>query len=515
MGFGAILSKHGEVTLANPATDRPLAETALDIFTTALEACNIPAAFDRNLHFQDRALLLHPDPLQQPDSIDLDRFKKIFIIAFGKAALSMTDALLARLPEKLNIHGVCSAPGIPKEHTRQIRYFAGGHPLPNKDSFAAARATLSLLKSARKDTFIFFLISGGGSAMHELPLNKEISLEDTIAFHESLVASGATITEINTVRKYFSAVKGGRLALAAPLAEKLTLLLADVPLKDRTAVASSPTIRDESTPDQCREILARYRLLERFPFKVREHFAMLGLDSAAGRPAARTESKTEAMFEAKFETDFEEGRPAAKTPARNLRWMLSLPRQDEVDPAVAFANSRFETLLSNHDFVNAACQRAAALGFKVVIDNSCDDWDYAKAAAYLLDRFHTLRREHPRLCLLSSGEVTVTLGPNPGCGGRNQQLALTAALDLDDYSGENLVFLSAGSDGIDGDSPAAGAIADTTTIARARSYHFDPEKTLASFDTCTLFTALGDSIVTGPTGNNLRDLRVLLAVSKP
>jgi hydroxypyruvate reductase len=179
---------------------------------------------------------------------------------------------------------------------------------------------------------------------------------------------------------------------------------------------------------------------------------------------------------------------------------------------VAFANSRFETLLSNHDFVNAACQRASSLGFKVVIDNSCDDWDYAKAAAYLLDRFHALRREHPRLCLLSSGEVTVTLGPNPGCGGRNQQLALTAALDLGDYSGENLVFLSAGSDGIDGDSPAAGAIADTTTIARARSYHFDPEQTLAEFDTCTLFTALGDSIVTGPTGNNLRDLRVLLAV---
>jgi hydroxypyruvate reductase len=107
--------------------------------------------------------------------------------------------------------------------------------------------------------------------------------------------------------------------------------------------------------------------------------------------------------------------------------------------------------------------------------------------------------------------VTVTLGPTHGCGGRNQQLVLTTALDLANYEGENLTFLSAGSDGIDGDSPAAGAIADTTTVARARSYHFDPEETLARFDTCTLFTALGDSIVTGPTGNNLRDLRVMLA----
>jgi hydroxypyruvate reductase len=471
--------------LTIPLADRPLADTALDIFTTALEDCNIAAAFDRHLHFEENTLLLHPPSPHQPDAIDLSRFKKIFVIAFGKAALTMTNALLDRLPQKLNIHGVCSAPTLPKEHTRQIRYFAGGHPLPNKDSFAAAKATLKLLKSARKDTFIFFLISGGGSAMHELPLNKHISLEDTIAFHESLVASGATITEINTVRKYFSAVKGGRLALSAPEANKLTLLLADVPLKDRTAVASSPTIQDESTLQQCREILIRYKMLERFPFKIREHYAMLGLENSAASPAV-------------------------SKPGRS---MLALSRKEEADPAVAFANSRFETLLSNHDFVNAACQRGTALGFKVVVDNSCDDWDYVKAADYLLDRFHALRAEHPRLCLLSSGEVTVTLGPDPGCGGRNQQLALTAALDLANYPGENLVFLSAGSDGIDGDSPAAGAIADTTTISRARAYHFDPEQTLAEFDSCTLFTALGDSIVTGPTGNNLRDLRVLLAVS--
>src|SRR5271163_5307906 len=271
------------MTSASPTLLKPLPEIALDIFTTALEECNVPAAFDRHLHFEEHKLFLHPSPLARPEVIDLDRFKKIFIISFGKAAFTMADALLTRLPQKMNVHGVCSAPKIPKEHTRQIRYFAGGHPLPNRDSFAAAKATLSLLKTAREDTFIFFLISGGGSAMHELPLNKHLSLEDTIGFHEALVASGATITEINTVRKYFSAVKGGRLALAAPRAEKLTLLLADVPLKDRTAVASSPTLPDESTPEECREILARYRLLEKFPFKVREYFAMLGLDAPADK----------------------------------------------------------------------------------------------------------------------------------------------------------------------------------------------------------------------------------------
>jgi hydroxypyruvate reductase len=472
--------------------NKPLPETALDIFTTALEQCNVPAAFDRHLHFEEHKLLLHPSPLLRPQVIDLDDYKKILVIAFGKAALTMTNALLDRLPQKLNVHGVCSAPIIPKEHTRQIRYFAGGHPVPNKESFAAAKATLNLLKAARKDTFIFFLISGGGSAMHELPLNKNISLEDTIAFHESLVASGATITEINTVRKYFSAVKGGRLALAAPEAQKLTLLVADVPLRDRAAVASSPTLPDVSTPEECREILSRYHLLDMFPFKVREHFATLGMDLPEGRPTAKT---------------------AAPAPKRGLH--LPGKKAPEADPEAVFSASHYDTLLSNHDFVNAARDRAETLGFKVVVDNTCDDWDYAKAARYLLDRFHHLRREYPRVCLLSSGEVTVRLGPNPGCGGRNQQFALTAALDLADYEGEDLAVLSAGSDGIDGDSPAAGAIADTTTIARARSYHFDPEETLARFDTCTLFTALGDSIVIGPTGNNLRDLRVLLAARNP
>jgi glycerate 2-kinase len=161
--------------------------------------------------------------------------------------------------------------------------------------------------------------------------------------------------------------------------------------------------------------------------------------------------------------------------------------------------------------VNAARAYAEGLGFHVVVDNTCDDWDYADASRYLLERFHELRREFPRLCLLSSGEVTVQLGPDPGCGGRNQQFALASAFELDKYPGESLAVLSAGSDGIDGNSPAAGAIADTTTIARARDYRFDPEATLAKFNACPLFTALGDTIVTGSTGNNLRDLRILLA----
>jgi len=448
-----------------------LPAAARDIFEHALDACDIGKAFDRHLHFRDKILVRHPSPhlpsIEQP----LTGYKNFYVISFGKAGLSMLNAFLARLPEKMRVRGVCSAPEISKKRQRGIRYFAGGHPLPNEHSFAAARAALALLKRAKKDTFIFFLISGGGSAMMELPSDRHISLDDTIAFYETLVGSGATITEINTVRKYFSAIKGGRLAQAAPLAGKLSLLLADVPLKDLAAVASSPTLPDYSTLAECSEILDRFHLLEKFPPLVRRYFEDLQRQHFATPPA-----------------------PGEKEAATR-----------------AFENAQFDTLLSNHDFVNAARDYAQTLGYKVVIDNSCDDWDYADAARYLLGRFHELRKEFPRLCLLSSGEVTVQLGPNPGCGGRNQQFALYAALDLAKYEDQPLAVLSAGSDGIDGNSPAAGSIVDTTTIARARSYQFDPDTTLARFDACTLFTALGDTIVTGPTGNNLRDLRILMA----
>ena len=444
-----------------------LHSAAQDIFLHALKACEVGAAFDRHLHLEGTTLVRHPSAALKPVSVPLDRYKKVFVISFGKAGLTMLESLLERLPKKIHARGVCSAPHLPKKRNWRFRYFTGGHPLPNEDSFAAAEAALKLLKRARKDTFIFFLISGGGSAMLELPRDEKIPLEDTIAFHETLIASGATITEINTVRKYFSAVKGGRLALAAPQAEKLSLLLADVPLKDLGSVASSPTLPDQSTLQQCREVLARYHLLEKFPADVRAYFETL-------TPAVEEETH---------------GAEAQE----------------------AFQHTQFDTLLSNHDFVNAARGRAQELGFRVFIDNTCDDWDYEDASRYLLKRFHELRAEHPRLCLLSSGEVTVQLSAQPGCGGRNQQFALASAFDLAKYEGQPLAVLSAGSDGIDGNSPAAGAIADTTTIARAHQYHFDPAAQLARFDTCPLFTALGDTIVTGPTGNNLRDLRILLS----
>jgi glycerate 2-kinase len=197
---------------------------------------------------------------------------------------------------------------------------------------------------------------------------------------------------------------------------------------------------------------------------------------------------------------------AEPAPARRVTSAASMSGEDET-----FRDSVFEILLSSHDLVENARALASNMGYFVAVDNSCDDWDYAEAARYLLERFHFLRRTHPKLCLLSGGEVTVVLGPTPGAGGRNQQFALACAQELAAHPGEHLTVLSAGSDGIDGNTQSAGAIVDPTTTTRARAFGFEPEESLATFDACPLFTALGDSVVTGATGHNLRDLRVLLA----
>ena len=194
--------------------------------------------------------------------------------------------------------------------------------------------------------------------------------------------------------------------------------------------------------------------------------------------------------------------------ARKVTAAATMNDEDE-----AFRDSVFEILLSSHDLTENARALAQKAGFHVVVDNSCDDWDYADAARYLLARFHALRAIHPKLCLISVGEVTVKLDRVPGAGGRNQQFVMACALELESYPGQRLTVFSAGSDGIDGNTRSAGAIADPTTVARARAFGFDPEKSLAEFNACPLFTAIGDSVVTGPTGHNLRDLRVLISES--
>lgn len=506
-----------------PGKPEALHAQAREIFAHALQASNVDAAFDKRLSFEGGRLTIRGEPSEDDFVIQLLRYEKVQVVAVGKAALSMSGSLFSRLPEGLRIKGVCCSPENAPHPYPGVRYFTGGHPLPNRASVQAAEAALHLLAQSDHNTFIFFLISGGGSALFEKPLDPAIALEDTIAFHRALLASGAAIAEMNIVRKHYSAVKGGRLAAAAPEADQVTLLISDVAAGRLDSIASGPTMPDSSTIEECREILHRYGLLERFSKSVREFFLNPDLPetpklNASFAPSLEPNQSSDAAADAV---------PAAITKAKTPAISPEYPRSSP-------GARRSIVLLSNDDLLRAAADFARNAGWHVVIDNTCDDWDYRDAACYLFERFQQLSQtlskdlrgaaggHLDRLCLLSGGEVTVHLDRHPGSGGRNQQFALAFALELasprnsalrcGDRPVTRIAVLSAGSDGVDGDSPAAGAIADDTTAARARAKGIDPDAALQSFDSFPLFNALADTIVTGPTKNNLRDLRMVLGV---
>jgi glycerate 2-kinase len=470
---------------------------ARELFTHSLNDCRIGKVLGERIRCEGTTLeVLHSPYLNRdarPIRIPLEDYREILIIAIGKAAIPLTEGLLAILPPHQQVQGICAAPSLPDRPDPRILYYAGGHPLPNQDSFRAARSALDLLRGATDKTLVLYLISGGGSTLFDLPLDPEITLADTIAFHQALVNSGATIAEINTLRKHFSAVKGGRLALAARAATKLTLQIIDVPLEHSSTVASGPTLQDPSTVEDCRNLLARHHLLETFPPAVRRFFSRPDLPETPG-DKAELKRRAEASVAAK---------------SAGLRSVTHAYVGD--DP---FGTNWLVPLLSNRDLVHAARQHAATLGYHVILDNACDDWPCDQAARYLVERLIELRNQHPgqKLCLLSGGEVTVTIDRPPGTGGRNQHFALACALLLEErLPSEPAVCLSAGSDGVDGNSHAAGAIVETSTAAGARAVGLDPTRALAAFDSGPLLTAIGNTLTTGPTGNNLRDLRIFLS----
>jgi hydroxypyruvate reductase len=426
-------------------------EIARQLFERALGASSVDKAFSRHVHC-DRGVLRVAE-----DLYDLNSYSRVFVVALGKAAHSMLAGLAEQAGERFE--GIVASPTAPQFQARAFRYFQGGHPLPNSESMHAADAILKSLNTLNQSSLALYLISGGGSATAEKPIDDEISLADLVETYRVLVHSGASIGEINTIRKHLSAIKGGRLAQAAYPAQQVSILVSDVPDNTPDALASGPTMPDSTTVSDCHALAAKYKLLAQFPASAGELFERHALEET--------------------------------------------PKSD--DPA--FVRARWWTILSNAALLEAAKQEAEGQGFTVHIDNSCDDWNYAEAADFLLEKLGNLRQKHERACLLSGGEVTVHVEPG-GIGGRNQQFALYCAEKI---AGENICGLSAGSDGIDGNSAAAGAVVDGTTLERGKARGLDIQAHLSRFNAYPFFRALGDAIVTGPTGNNLRDLRIFLA----
>jgi len=428
-----------------------MGERAREIFQRALAEASINNAFARHVHCERGILRV------REDLYDLHSYSHVLVVALGKAAHTMVEALAGQVGASLE--GIVAGSVAPATQVHGFRYFRGGHPTPNAESIQAASAILRALESLPASALVIFLLSGGGSSIVEKPIDGEISLDDLIATYRALVHSGAPIAEINTLRKHLSAVKGGRLAQAASPAQQVSVLVSDVPDNTPDALASGPTMPDSTTVEDCFRIAEKYDLLRQFPQSTRELFERHALEET--------------------------------------------PKSD--DPV--FHRARWWQILSNQTAIEEATNAAERAGFIVHVDNSCDDWDYDLAADYLLKRVRELRKQFSPVCLISGGEVTVKV-TNGGVGGRNQHFALACATKI---AGEKITVLSAGTDGIDGNSIAAGAVADGSTIARAQARGFDARAALENFDAYPLFSALGDAIEIGPTGNNLRDLRILLA----
>lgn len=426
-------------------------ESARSIFQQSLKEASISRAFSRHLECE-RGVLRICD-----DLYNLHSHSRVLVVSLGKAGHTMVEALSQIVGESLE--GIVATSVEPASQARGFRYFRGGHPTPNAESIAAANAMLRAVEFQDASSLVIFLLSGGGSSIVEKAIDDEISLDDLVATYRALVHSGAPIAEINAVRKHLSAVKGGRLSQAAFPAQQVSLLVSDVPDSTPDALASGPTMPDSTTVEDCYRIAEKYDLLAQLPKSTRELFECHALEET--------------------------------------------PKSD--DPA--FTRARWWTVLSNQTAIEEASYAAERAGFIVNVDNGCDDWDYQKAADYLLQRLRELRQQFSPVCLISGGEVTVKV-TNGGVGGRNQQFALACAEKI---PGENITVLSAGTDGVDGNSAAAGAVVDGSTAERAQKVGFDVRKSLEKFDAYPLLRALGDTIETGPTGNNLRDLRILLA----
>jgi hydroxypyruvate reductase len=424
---------------------------ARTIFDDVLAECSIARAFERQVEYT-RGVLRIADDLH-----NLDAYGRVLVLSMGKAAHAMVEALTREVGGRAE--GIVAGATDPPAQVAGFRYFCGGHPLPNAESVAAASAMLRALEAQKADALVLYMISGGASALVEKPIDDDISLADLITTYQVLVHSGAPIAEINAIRKHLSAVKGGRMTRAARAAQQVSILISDVPAGSPDALASGPTMPDSTTVEDCYRIAREHGMLEKFPASVRELFERRALEE--------TPKAADAVF-------------------RRSRWW---------------------PLLSSATAERAAVESAKQAGFTVEVDNRCDDWDFARAADHLLARVRELRQTSERACLVSAGEVTVKVGRESGTGGRNQQFALYCATKI---AGENITVLSAGTDGIDGNSSAAGAIADGTTLARAKERGLDAERALARFDAFPLFEALGDAVVTGPTGTNVRDVRVVL-----
>lgn len=432
---------------------------ALQIFRAALAAADAQQAVRRNLSMEGDRLLVGQTQIQLRD-----RARSV-VVGAGKASARMTQAIEAMLGERVS-GGLVSVKDGHSAPTCWIEIHEAGHPLPDERSLRNGRAIIERVGGLGADDVVLCLISGGGSALMEA-LGGGLTLSHLRTVTSELMHAGANIVELNCVRKHLSLIKGGQLARWAQPAAVCALILSDVVGDDLSTIASGPTCPDPTTFGDALEIIQRFGV---------------GQSSEAREVVDYLERGARGEF--------------AETPKAS-------------DPL--FARVHNHIIGSNRLAVEAAAREARARGYRTEIITTFMQGEARETAKLLVAIAREKRAQGAaRLCLLAGGETTVTVR-GQGQGGRNQELALSAAIELEGIAGVTL--LSAATDGGDGSSDAAGAIVDGETLRRARAVGLRAQPMLDQNDSHRFFAALGDQVITGPTFTNVNDLVIILIES--
>ncbi|MFQ6109255.1 MAG: glycerate kinase [Candidatus Aminicenantales bacterium] len=436
-----------------------LRKDAEAIFHAGVKAVDPARAVRRHVRCQGEVLTVGGR------TYDLKAFENVIVIGAGKASASMAQPLEEILGKRLKA-GIVQVKYGHSVPLKRIRVLESGHPVPDGAGVRGAAEIIQLVKSASEKDLVVFLISGGGSALLPSPV-RGISLEDKQRTTQILLESGATIQEINALRKHISRVKGGRLARLAYPATLVSLILSDVVGDNIDSIASGPAVPDSSTFENCLQILKKYRIRNKIPPSVLEFL----------EKGARGE----------VEETLKPGDPA-------------------------FRRTQNLIIGSNIIAARGAKRKADALGYNSLILSTFIEGEtrevarvHAAIAKEILERNNPVSRP---ACIISGGETTITIR-GKGLGGRNQEFVLAAAVEIDGL--ERVVVLSGGTDGTDGPTEAAGAIADGQTVRRAMLKSMNPEHYLQENDSYHFFKALGDLLITGPTLTNVMDLRLVMA----
>ncbi len=433
-------------------------EDARSIFAAGLAAAE-PG------HCMHRILTLDGEQLHCGSRhIDLDSISTLRIVGAGKATAAMAAAAEEILGDRIEAGAINTKYGHALDLNR-IETFSAGHPVPDEAGVAGTQRQLELVQGLDPNALVICLFSGGGSALLPAPA-LGLTLAEKQDTTRLLLACGATIDEINALRKHLSAVKGGLLARAAAPARVLGLMLSDVIGDPLDTIASGPTHPDSTTFSDCLELVDRYNLRRELPERVRQRLE----DGSQGQ--------------------------ISETPKRS-------------DPC--FAQTENLVIGNSTLAIAAATEQARTLGYEVLVLTSRLQGEAREAAAALAaiaQEVATANRPIARpACIIAGGETTVTLRGD-GKGGRNQELALAAALHLDGWS--TITLLSGGTDGTDGPTDAAGALVDGETLTRARAQDLEARTFLDRNDSYSFFKTLNDLVVTGPTGTNVMDLQIIL-----